>query len=67
MLCISDLEFASRSSSLADTLSSNPASDRVGDLSEPAPVREYCGIEVAFEGERDGGSEDVGVFGVGSR
>jgi hypothetical protein len=30
-------------------------------------VREYCGIEAALDAEREGGCEEIGVLGVGSR
>lgn len=69
MLCISDLEETSRSSSLAEAFSSNPASDLVGDLSGGSFSRAYwdIDIDVALDVDREGGWEDLGVLGVGSR
>jgi hypothetical protein len=55
MLCISVLEFTSRSSSLVEFLSSNPASDLVGDLSEVSNLGTYCSIEAALDVDLEGG------------
>lgn len=64
MLCISDLDPLSCSSSLAYLLSSYPVSDLVGELAAPEEVGRERGA--ALEGARDGGWDEVGVGGVGS-